>query len=249
MHIDLLTLEELRTRPATSDEQSHLGACGECRSELDGLRDLAREIRATVQAIDVPLRVDRAILRRPRWASWIPFAAACAAIVLLALRPSSPRDPDDLDRNGRVDVVDAYLMARQGGDANRLLKSIVVVGLTVLPHQDGEARFSAIDLLVNADAPLAAWQIDIATTAKIVGIEGGDGLFAEPPTYDPAALNGGRIALAGMTLAEKPPSGRVRVARIHLRETGATVYTPKLVAAGGLGGVKVSATVEIGGTK
>ena len=248
MHLDLLTLDELRTRPPTPDEQSHLGGCGDCTAELDGLRELARDIRATVPRVTVPPRVDRAILRRPRWTAWIPFAAACAAIVLVAIRPTAPRHPDDLDRSGRVDIVDAYLMAKRGDDPSRLLRSLVVVNL-ILPPQEGETRFSAIDVFVNADGPLAAWQLELATSAKIVGIEGGDGLFKEPPTYDSAALNGGRIAIAGMTMAEKPPAGRVRVARLHLMETGSTVYTPKLVAAGGPGGVKVSATVELGGAK
>lgn len=249
MHIDLVALEEIRTRPATPEEQAHLDACAECRDELDGFRDLAREIKASVRTVAVPASVDRAVLRRTRWTAWVPFAAAAAAVVVMALLVSSSRHPDDLDRDGRVDVADAYLLACKGGDSTRLLKSIVFVGVTVLPPQQGETRFSAIDVFIATGDPLAAWQLEIVTRAKIVGIEGGDGVFAEPPAYDPAALAGGKVVLAGLTTEKELPKGRVRVARLHLEETGATIYTPKLIAAAGLGGKKLDATVELGGVK
>jgi hypothetical protein len=45
----------------------------------------------------------------------VPFAAAAAAILaaVLVLRPiDAPRSPDDVDGSGRVDILDAFALAR-----------------------------------------------------------------------------------------------------------------------------------------
>lgn len=250
IHVDIVTLDEIRTCGAAPSEQAHLDACAECRNELEQLRQLARDLKSQVRPLAVPAEVDRAILRPRGGIAWLPLAAAAALLVAFIAALLSSRPPEDVNLDGHVDVVDAYLMAKRGEDATGLLKSIVIVGLTVLPDQRGDVRFSAMDLYIDSGKePLAAWQVEISTTAKVVGIEGGDGVFASPPTYDPAALAGGRVVLAGLTLDEKPPSGRVLVARLHLQESGATVYTPKLIATSGQGGKKIFATIEIGEPK
>lgn len=80
-------------------------------------------------------------------------------------------------------------------------------------------RFRPVDVWVETgDKPLAAYQLEIRydpAEAHLVGVEGGEGVFAEPPYYDPKGLTGGRIVLAAFTTSP-PPSGRVRVARLHL---------------------------------
>ncbi len=74
--------------------------------------------------IDVPEERDRAILaeaarrlgrRRPVWA----YAAAAAVLVAagLGIFLGGGGDPMDVDGNGTVDMVDAYMLARQQGDA------------------------------------------------------------------------------------------------------------------------------------
>jgi hypothetical protein len=97
---------------------------------------------------------------------------------------------------------------------------VVVLGLVaLLPEQ--QTRFVAIEVYAQTDGkPLAAWQIEIQSDAKIVAVEGPK----EPPYYDPAALQGGRIILAQFTTDPQPPAGRVFVARVHMMESGKSDY-------------------------
>jgi hypothetical protein len=87
-------------------------------------------------------------------------------------------------------------------------------------------RFEAVAVHVDCgDAPLAAYQLDLRVRgAKIVGIEGGEhAVFAAPPYYDPAAMQGERIVIADFTTApvETLPTGRTRIATIHVMVEGA----------------------------
>jgi hypothetical protein len=88
-------------------------------------------------------------------------------------------------------------------------------------------RFSWVDVYVDSgDWPLAAYQIELGATAgdfRIVGVEGGDDpAFAEPPFYDPAALQAGRVILAAYSVEDELPTGRIRVARVHVMLDGPT---------------------------
>jgi hypothetical protein len=94
------------------------------------------ELRTLASALDdlqphppaVPGSVDAAILSRARLAlgrprrrpvrlfRWAGVAAAAAAALLLSLFsdwPRPARDPMDIDRSGRVDILDAFAMARR----------------------------------------------------------------------------------------------------------------------------------------
>jgi hypothetical protein len=117
--------------------------------------------------------------------------------------------------------------------------------------QEQPARFRSFDIVVDPGAmQLGAYQFELLCDAKIVGIEGGETKsFAEPPFYDAEALSGGRIIIAGFTLDHDTPAGRVRVARVHVMETGATRYTPRLMAAASTGGSRIHATIELGGLR
>ena len=116
-------------------------------------------------------------------------------------------------------------------------------------------RFRALDVFVDSGAePLAAWQIEIISSdprSKIVGVEGGDTKhFAPAPYYDPRALEGGRIIIAAFTTEEGPPAGRVRVARVHMTESGAAgepTYSARLMAGARQGGDRIDARVELVG--
>lgn len=88
-------------------------------------------------------------------------------------------------------------------------------------------RFDAIDLYVDTgDDPLGAYQLDLSAAVgdvKIVGLEGGEHpAFAEPPYYDPAAMQGDRVIIAGFSTAAAHtlPTGKTRIATIHVQITG-----------------------------
>ena len=120
------------------------------------------------------------------------------------------------------------------------LVTLVLAALALVPEQ--ETRFVAVDLYADTGGkPLVAWQIELETDAKIVGVEGGE----KPPYYDPAALQGGRIILARFTTEPNPPSGRVLVARVHLQETGKTDYTARLMAAASPGGARIEPRIHV----
>lgn len=87
-----------------------------------------------------------------------------------------------------------------------------------------QPRFQAYDVFIDAgDANLGAYQIEIlAPDAGVVfaGVEGGDHpSFRDPPFYDPRALQDGeRIVLAAFSTADDLPTGRTRIARLHVQE-------------------------------
>jgi len=121
-----------------------------------------------------------------------------------------------------------------------------VLLLTILfARQD--VGFVAYDLVLDtAGKPLAAYQLEVTGAGKVVGVEGGDRKpFAAAPYYDPAALQGGRIVLAAFTTEENAPAGKVRVARLHMQEAGATDYATKLVVAASPGGERIAAKIEL----
>src|SRR6266545_6738696 len=60
-------------------------------------------------------------------------------------------------------------------------------------------RFRVLDVILDAAADVAAWQVEIVARsgdARVVGVEGAGAPFAAPPYYDPAALQQGRVVLA-----------------------------------------------------
>src|SRR4051812_13235281 len=97
---------------------------------FDSIDDaLERDLRSLYESpVAVPSRVNDAILNRAhaklagmprssrtrklRWAGAAPAAAACVVLVgRVAFR--APLDPDDIDGNRRVDIVDALKLAHQ----------------------------------------------------------------------------------------------------------------------------------------
>lgn len=116
------------------------------------------------------------------------------------------------------------------------------------------ARFHAVDIYVDSENhPLAAYQIEFAVTngsARIVGVEGGEHpAFAEPPFYDPQAMQHERVILAAFSTeaADKLPAGKTRVATIHVQTSGAVKaeFTVKLHTAAGLDGKKFQAEAAL----
>jgi hypothetical protein len=113
--------------------------------------------------------------------------------------------------------------------------------------EEGRTRFCAVDIYVDSKAsPLAAYQLEFAVTngiAKIVGIEGGEHpAFHEPPFYDPKAMQHERVILAAFNTSNELPSGKTRVATIHLQVTNnlPLQYELKLQAAGNAAGTRIT---------
>lgn len=85
--------------------------------------DLAGPPPPVPASVDQALRRDASVRLRPRatgldrpW-RWLPLAAAAAALLVWLLLPprALPGDLDhgDLDHNGRIDIRDAFALARQ----------------------------------------------------------------------------------------------------------------------------------------
>lgn len=93
---------------------------------------------------------------------------------------------------------------------------------------DARPRFAAVDVYLDSDQPVAAWQFEFSSRGgKIVGVENGESeAFGGTPYYDREAVQLGtadRIVVADFSLAEtsRLPSGRIRVATLHLVLDGA----------------------------
>jgi hypothetical protein len=109
-------------------------------------------------------------------------------------------------------------------------------------------RFRTVDIFVDStNRPLAAYQIEFAAPAgaKIVGIEGGEhAAFKEAPFYDPKAMQHERVIIGAFSTAtaDKLPTGKTRVATIHLQTTGvlALRYEVQVKAAATVAGKRIS---------
>ena len=123
----------------------------------------------------------------------------------------------------------------------------------------GDIRFVWFDVVIDAgDRSLAAYQVDIrpATGAALIaGVEGGRAApFDHPPYYDPKALQSQRVILAAYSTAgvDVLPTGRVRVARVHVMVEGAEnpTFTAKLTACADVAGraIELAAVELIEGT-
>ena len=102
-----------------------------------------------------------------------------------------------------------------------LLHQQVGLALIVQPN----VRFVPLHIIIDSgDQALAAYQFELKATAgqiKIVGVEGGEHhAFKEPPYYDPAALANDRIIIAAFNTGSDLPTGRTRIATIHLQIIG-----------------------------
>jgi hypothetical protein len=116
--------------------------------------------------------------------------------------------------------------------------------------EEPRIRFRAVDIFVNTtNAPLAAYQLEFAVTngvARVVGIEGGEHpAFRNPPFYDPKAIQRERVIIAALTTepASTLPSGKTRVATIHLQISGSAEpeFDLRLQAVAGSNGDRIPA--------
>lgn len=234
------------------------------------------------EAADAHCEAVRARRRIRRWGLAAAVAAACFLVVWVydtARGPKTqpaPRAPiagvRDIDRNGRVDILDAFALARsikqghhldptwdvnQDGTINQDdVDAVARLGVMARAQPPGDVpdavasavRFAAVDVYIDAgDWPVAAYQFELSASAgefKIVGIEGGEhAAFAEPPYYDPAALNRDRVIIAAFNTGDDLPSGKVRVARVHVQVIGepSPTYDVKLIVVADADGEAITA--------
>lgn len=114
----------------------------------------------------------------------------------------------------------------------KLFIALVLLSLGTFGHTYADEhgfRFAAVDVYLDSAEPVAAWQFELGDRngiMKVVGVEQGDSpAYARAPYYDREAVRLGeadRIIVADYSLADvvELPSGRVRVATVHLMLSG-----------------------------
>lgn len=134
-----------------------------------------------------------------------------------------------------------------------LLAAVLAVVTPAFPSSAhaGETRFYPVEIFIDAgEARLGAWQAELTFPAgriAIVGLEGGDAPFVEAPYHDPRGLEAGRVIIAAFTLGPLPPTGRVRVGRIHLMDRGgsSTPIKARLIVAADPDGNEIEARIDV----
>jgi hypothetical protein len=134
------------------------------------------------------------------------------------------------------------------------LVCIFTSAAALIAQPQAAVRFTALDIILTTDVPLAAYQIEFQASSPdvlLVGVEGGETeAFAEPPYYDPAALHPtmgeGRIVLAAYSLSADLPVGATRVACLHLQIPADYELQPilKVIIAADTNGEAIEATIE-----
>ena len=113
-----------------------------------------------------------------------------------------------------------------------ILMSIIII-VPVLAQQSEQdittvkpkVLFAPLHIYLDSgNKSLAAYQFELKAATgqiKIVGVEGGQHkAFKDAPYYDPAALANDRIIIAAFNTGSELPTGRTRIATIHLQIIG-----------------------------
>lgn len=117
-------------------------------------------------------------------------------------------------------------------------------------------RFSAVEVYLNTEQPVAAWQFELREAnalMQVVGVENGESpAFAGTPYYDREAVETGlanRIVIADFSLADEKrlPVGQTRVATVHLVTRGSREpqLETVLVIATGYDGRAIDASISL----
>lgn len=137
----------------------------------------------------------------------------------------------------------------------RVLALVVAGFVPVVAIGEAEVRFVPVEVFLDSPEPVAAWQFEFKdrnARMTVVGVQnGGSDVFQQAPYYDREAVARGdadRIIVADYSLAEKSalPSGRIRVATLHLMLEGDADFELQLVAANTADGRPIeAATVSL----
>ena len=139
-----------------------------------------------------------------------------------------------------------------------ILLCAVLLGMALpsSPQSDGKAiQFAALDIYLETTEPLAVWQFELRESSgmmRVVGVENGDSAaFGGPPYYDLGAVSEGaadRIIVAhySMSPADELPTGRSRIATVHVQLGGSADpdYLLNLMAVGGADGEPIQASID-----
>lgn len=120
---------------------------------------------------------------------------------------------------------------------------------------DAPVRFTSVDVFIESSEPVAAWQLEFAASnnaMQVVGVENGDSrAFDGPPYYDREAVEQGRadrIVIADYSLEDESllPSGRIRVATVHVMLSGDAEpeFDTRLIVATSYRGSRVNAEID-----
>ncbi|MCA9299898.1 MAG: hypothetical protein KDA28_12575 [Phycisphaerales bacterium] len=128
-----------------------------------------------------------------------------------------------------------------------LLTPVVATLLLWTVARPGQApsSFEWVDVIIETSTPLAAWQVRVTSPGvRIVGVEAGEAPFDEAPAYDPVALRDREeIIIASFDTGTGLVSGRVRVARLHVRVSGAPSWSGELMVAADDEGCPIDASL------
>ncbi|MEX0777576.1 MAG: hypothetical protein WD042_17865 [Phycisphaeraceae bacterium] len=214
--------------------------------------------------------------RRRLGVTWAIASLAAAAVVALAIvlpQWNAPRQGGlgsdnlaayDLDRDGQINILDAFAAARSPSLANRPTAEQIARQATLIPADDRAAppnehaaiRFTTLAITLDPHGkPLAAYQLNIRAKSgliRIVGVENGDHpAFADdPPHYDRDAVDANRadriiIAAYSTQPTEQLPTTPTRVVTLHLQVIGdePVSYDVRLHTAADTAGQPIQATV------
>jgi hypothetical protein len=132
---------------------------------------------------------------------------------------------------------------------------VIIPALAGQPEDDVSSiqqtvHFAPLHIYLDSgNKSLAAFQFELKAAVgqiKIVGVEGGEHpAFNQPPYYDPAALMSDRIIIAAFNTGNDLPTGKTRVATIHLQIVGDTEprYELELTVAADADGNKIPAEI------
>ncbi len=133
--------------------------------------------------------------------------------------------------------------------------ALVTLSIWLAAAAQAAPRFEAVDVYIDAAQPVAAWQFELGGTGgrmTVVGVENGDSAaFGDAPYYDRTAVDGGRadrIVVAAFSLAppSELPSGRVRIATVHVMTDGGDVdYPVRLIIATTHDGQPIDASISL----
>ena len=136
-----------------------------------------------------------------------------------------------------------------------ILSSVCLI-VPVVARQSGRdglssqprVRFAPLHIYLDSGScSLASFQFELKATTgqiEIVGVEAGEHeAFSEPPYYDPAARMQNRIIIAALNTGQNLPTGRTRIATVHLQITGEAEpqYELSLTVAGDAEGNEIPA--------
>lgn len=133
------------------------------------------------------------------------------------------------------------------------MKRLFVLMLLLVAGANAAPRFQALEIWIDAEQPVAAWQFELRDSngfTTIVGVENGDSeAFGDTPYYDRDAVDGGnaeRIVVADFTLEDNLPSGHFRLATVHVMvDGGEPEFELTLVTVTDRDGRRIDASISV----